>query len=282
MEIFEINPHIRYCRKLPKPNSSRLVRTYDCRIFFLLSGTCTFKIEERAYPLRENTLLYIPSGVPYRFDYKSTAPIELLIMNFDFDREHQHLQSPLQTQTPKSFDESNWIRVPSGLSFSEPICIENLSSVHPLLSETEKEYNRGDFLGKELASALLRQCLLEILRGKDQKANSEEVLTQRLKQYLTRHYTEEVSAEALGIRFGYHPYHLNRIFKKQTGTTLRQYLIEQRIHAAKSLLLGTELTVGEIAVEIGIADPAYFSYCFKKYVGISPTDYRGQKDIHYL
>lgn len=282
MEMFEINPHIRYCKKIPKPNGSSLVRTYDCRIFFLLSGACTFTVEDRIYPLKESALLYIPSGVPYRLNYETTDPIELLIINFDFDQSYRHIQKPLQTQASEKFNEADWIRVPPGLPFFEPICIENFSKVQSLLSETEKENACDDLFGKMYASALLRQILLEILRGKDQKSNTEESLSQQIKQYLNRHYTEEINAESLGIRFGYHPYHLNRVFKKQFGTTLRQYLIEQRICAAKGLLLGTELTVGEIASAVGISDQAYFSYCFKKCVGIAPTEYRNKKGIRYL
>ena len=44
----------------------------------------------------------------------------------------------------------------------------------------------------------------------------------------------------------------------------------------------TELSVGEIAAEVGISDQAYFSYCFKKSVGISPMEYRSKKGIRYL
>ena len=283
MEVFEINPHIRYCQKLTKPHGAHEVCACDCRIFYLLSGVCVFTVEDHAYSLKGNDLIYIPSGVPYRLDWdEKAAPIEMLSVNFDFDQGHRHLNKPLQTRPPQELDDAEWIRVPEGLPWGSPICIGNFTDVQTLLFETEKEIARGNIFGREYASSLLRQVLLEILRGKDRIANTEESLSQRIRQYLNRHYAEDVTAEVLGVRFGYHPYHLNRIFKKQIGTTLRRYLIDQRIRAAKNLLLVTELSVGEVAAAVGIPEQAYFSYCFKKCVGTSPREYREQKGIRYL
>ena len=282
MELFEINPHVRYCKTITRPHGASVVRAYDCRIFYLLSGRCSFTASDSAYLLGENDLLYLPAGIAYSLEYDTSAPIELLSVNFDFDQSHRHLQSPLQTQPPQSFVEDELIRVPSALPFLSPICLKHFSRVQSLLSETEKEIARGSLYAREYASALLRQILLEILRGRDRKRDTEDHLSQAIKQYLNRHYTEDITAESLGVRFGYHPYHLNRIFKKQIGTTLRQYLIEERIRAAKNLLLVTELSIGEIAASVGIPEQAYFSYCFKKCVGIPPSEYRSRKGVRYL
>ena len=282
MELFEINPYVRYCKIITKPHDARLVRACDCRIFYLLSGTCTFTLEEQICTLEANDLLYIPSCVPYRLDYDANTPIEMLIVNFDFDQSHNHLQKPLQTKLPSDPFNADFICVPQGLPFNAPVFIKDFSKVQPLLFETEKEITRDNRFSREYASTLLRQILLELLRGKDQKANTEETLTKQLQQYLNRHYAEDITAETLGIRFGYHPYHLNRIFKKQVGTTIRQYLIEQRISATKNLLLVTDLSIGEIAAAVGIPEQAYFSYCFKKCVGISPSEYRSKKGVRYL
>ena len=282
MELYEINPNIRYCEKITKPHGARPVVAYDSRIFYLLSGTCTFTIAGEAMLLSESDLLYIPSGCPYRLEYDVDAPIELIIINFDFDQSHRDIRKPLATHSEDDFSIEKLIAVPEDLPFRSPIRIESFTAVQTLLLEAEKETARGGLFGREYASTLLRQILLEILRGKDQKANSEELLSERIRQYLNRHYTEDITAESLGVRFGYHPYHLNRIFKRHVGTTLRQYLIEQRIRAAKNLLLVTDLSVGDVAAAVGIPEQAYFSYCFKKSIGISPSEYRNKKGVRYL
>ncbi|MNG37452.1 HTH-type transcriptional regulator YesS [compost metagenome] len=58
--------------------------------------------------------------------------------------------------------------------------------------------------------------------------------------------------------------------------TYGQYLMHIRMESAKELLRTTERKAFEIADLVGFADPNYFSFCFKKQVGISPKEYRSQ------
>ncbi|MFB8372381.1 response regulator [Paenibacillus taichungensis] len=66
------------------------------------------------------------------------------------------------------------------------------------------------------------------------------------------------------------------IFKKEVQLTFLQYLMQIRMEAAKELLRSTELKSFEIAGQVGFAEPNYFSFCFKKHIGISPKEYRKQ------
>lgn len=64
------------------------------------------------------------------------------------------------------------------------------------------------------------------------------------------------------------------LFKRETKKTFVQYLTELRMDKAMSLLTGTEMKTVQIAQEVGIPDPSYFSYSFKKSFGISPSQAR--------
>lgn len=66
------------------------------------------------------------------------------------------------------------------------------------------------------------------------------------------------------------------IFKKEVQLTFLQYLMQIRMEAAKELLRSTELKSFEIAERVGFAEPNYFSFCFKKHIGVSPKEYRKQ------
>ncbi|WP_405155491.1 response regulator [Paenibacillus sp. FSL K6-0108] len=66
------------------------------------------------------------------------------------------------------------------------------------------------------------------------------------------------------------------IFKKEVQLTFLQYLMQIRMEAAKELLRSTELKSFEIAGQVGFAEPNYFSFCFKKHIGVSPKEYRKQ------
>lgn len=75
---------------------------------------------------------------------------------------------------------------------------------------------------------------------------------------------------------GTHSKHLNAAFKKYAGVTVYEYLREERMTEAHALLLKTQLTVQDIAGEVGFTDSANFSTAFKKRFGASPREFRQQ------
>jgi AraC-like DNA-binding protein/ligand-binding sensor protein len=70
--------------------------------------------------------------------------------------------------------------------------------------------------------------------------------------------------------------HLSRVFRKTTGTTLEQYLIQQRMELAKRALLDPRLNVAEVAERCGFCNPAYFASVFKKHVKCTPREFATQ------
>lgn len=70
--------------------------------------------------------------------------------------------------------------------------------------------------------------------------------------------------------------HLSRVFRKTTGITLEQYLIQQRVELAKRALLDPRLNVAEVAERCGFCNPAYFASVFKKHVKCTPREFASQ------
>lgn len=94
-------------------------------------------------------------------------------------------------------------------------------------------------------------------------------------EYISSHYNEpEISvgtvAQSLNISEGY----LSHTFKKETDYTLLNYLTRYRIHKAMEMLKDCRVKVYEVAEQVGYRDIAYFSATFKKYTGLSPSEYQ--------
>ena len=70
--------------------------------------------------------------------------------------------------------------------------------------------------------------------------------------------------------------YFSRLFKKVTGDPPGVYFNRRRISRAGAMLLGSTLTVREIAVRLGYSSAYYFSNTFKKTTGQSPSEYRGR------
>ena len=67
---------------------------------------------------------------------------------------------------------------------------------------------------------------------------------------------------------------LNRIFKKTTGESPVDYLVNLRINKAYSLMKNSGLQISEVAYQTGFTDSNYFTRQFKKNTGLSPREYR--------
>ena len=79
-----------------------------------------------------------------------------------------------------------------------------------------------------------------------------------LKYRLETSFSEKLTLNDLAKQFGYHPVHLSRLFTERYGTTIHQYLIDQKITRAHWLLYSTDATVAEVAEMVGYKDPSAF------------------------
>ena len=78
----------------------------------------------------------------------------------------------------------------------------------------------------------------------------------------------------IASRLGYHSYYLNRVFKRNTGVTIHQAVIKEKIRIAKHLLSETNLPISDVASEVGFEERSQFCTVFRKYTGFTPTEYR--------
>ncbi|MHA6480998.1 response regulator transcription factor [Paenibacillus sp. strain BS8-2] len=99
-------------------------------------------------------------------------------------------------------------------------------------------------------------------------------VAEEIKQYVNKHYGEDLTRLSLAEIFYLHPDYLARIFKKETGISLGNYVIGARIAAAKGLLRTTPLSVFAVGKKVGYSNYSYFAKVFKQEVGMSPNEYK--------
>lgn len=92
--------------------------------------------------------------------------------------------------------------------------------------------------------------------------------------YVNSHYTEDISAKNLSEKFGYDEAYFCRRFKEATGTNAAKYIRYLRLENAQHLLRTSRESIRNIALKCGFSDICYFSSCFKRQFGISPTEFR--------
>ncbi len=111
------------------------------------------------------------------------------------------------------------------------------------------------------------------------RSNRNENLLSKVKDYVDRNYSENITLTSIAKNFGISSGYLSVLFNDHIGQNFIDYLTNLRIQNAKNLLKSTDLKIYEIADKVGYRDAYYFSTAFKKIVGINPTDYREKLNI---
>lgn len=107
-----------------------------------------------------------------------------------------------------------------------------------------------------------------------QLSDAKQSIAKILINYINSHYTEELDRKTLSEVVFLSPDHLARLFKKETGDTLINYITQKRVTIAKELLKHTDDPIYLVASQVGYDNYSYFSKLFKKETGLSPIDFR--------
>jgi AraC-like DNA-binding protein len=104
-----------------------------------------------------------------------------------------------------------------------------------------------------------------------------DVIDHRVKiaiSFIEEHLDRQLSLNEIAQYINVSPWHLCRLFKTATGTSVTQYLLVMRMERAKDLLENTCLRVKEIMNQVGIRDESHFARTFKKLFSMTPSQYR--------
>ena len=138
-----------------------------------------------------------------------------------------------------------------------------------------------EYLLKPIVRQEVAELLTRIKESLDQKNPDKQEVVQdiepsaidQIKQYLNENFTDsQINLTSVAQQFGFNPSYLSRKFKQEMGKSFIEYLIECRMEHAIGLA-GTNSKMFCTANAVGIPDPNYFSRCFKKYTGISYSEY---------
>ena len=96
----------------------------------------------------------------------------------------------------------------------------------------------------------------------------------KILNYLNTNITQKISIDDISKKFNYDKAYLMRLFKKEIGLTIVDYLNKIKIYNSLDLLKENNLTILNIALKNGFYNQEYFSEIFKKTIGISPKEYQ--------
>jgi len=149
----------------------------------------------------------------------------------------------------------------------KPIDYEELNTM--LIQFKEHKTNT-----KEKAELL--QIVKKVRDDKAIKENDEPKRLEVVREYIEEHIREQIHIDDLAKLLHLNSQHLMRIFKKETGQSIVEYITQRRITISSNLLKETDYTINFIADCVGCDNYSYFTKLFKRYTGFTPSEYRAQ------
>lgn len=248
----------------------RVLHSHDAfsEVLLILEGECSFFISGRLWKVKAGDLVFFNAGIAHD---QRTNPGQALVNYTVAVTGFQYNNCRPNCLLPDEVDPV----VPTGESFPQ------LKSMFQLIYRRLENYEVGsDQIAHYLTQALLAEIKALVAKQEAEipGERNEIPLATRVRAYLDENFCEDINLQGLATRFNISSYYLAHIFKDQFGYPPLQYILRRRIGLAQTLLITTDLPVGEIGARVGYANPSHFNMIFTKNVGISPRRYR----LNYL
>ncbi len=250
--------------RLPVPPT----RTSTHILIFLTSGQASMKIGFNSVKIHKNECLIVPTGQVFSYDKYEVN--EGFLCNFD----HNFLLGKIgSTDLLKDFE---FLTI-----WGNPFIKSNGEIAKYIAQSFQRilnEYVQNGLKNTNIIQSHLIAVLCELNEFYNPLSNSKSktavALTNKFKELLHQNIRSKHLVTDYASLLNVSPNHLNKTVKQITQKSTSKWIDETLILEAKVLLFQTTLPINEIAAELGMYDPSYFSRLFKKYVGISPSRYR--------
>ena len=226
-------------------------------ILYTQSGNGVLEIGGEAYPVPPGSILYIDCMERHRYAPADGKPWEFFWVHFNGATSEGYHQCFRSCSAPVVSDmEAHGVKE----------IMEQIVSVNRVKQQQNELINSG----------LLVELMTRIILRSAPKYTQAEIPAQMREviRFLERHFDQPLTLDALSDRFSISKYHLSREFKKYTGYSPLEYLIQYRVSRAKELLKGHDLSIAQISESVGIPAENHFCALYKSREGCTPRAYR--------
>ena len=225
-----------------KPHEIAHSKINFSEITFVIKGRLDYEINGQVVTIKENDCIYLSPG-----NYRSRHPLSQCdYASFNFDGDASSL-----------------------LPMHIPDCLN--SEIKLLINLCDVFMNKHFDWSNKIDSVL--ELIIKLLNDK-LSVSEENPIIIKIKRYVAENLQKKLSLSEICFNVGYSPNYCDTLFKKLTGTSIINHLINERIEKAKLLIAENILTLKEIGEAVGFDDYNYFSRIFKKRLGCSPKEYK--------
>ncbi len=266
---------------------NRVRKIYDHQFMYCFKGSANVIIGEEQYSVQKGDLIIIPPNTPHQLWFDPLVSGELYWFHCDFfyyeDREwHYDFYQNVDTYITL-FDNQllypEHIRVnpifKGGYQFPHFISTDSPDEIEYLFRRVIKIYMDKKF-DWQIESRICVLNILKYLISLDYKNSThrKHYFIDTIKNFITHNYYRKLTIKEICKHVQHNPEYVAKMFKRETGESINQYVNRYRINIAKKLFLEVDLSLADIAEMVGFNNEIYFSQVFKKCEGETPSKIR--------
>lgn len=264
-------------------NRSRDLHSHEFwELVFVYDGEGTHDTESSSLPLSAGDVIIVKPGTAHCL--VSAPEKELYVCNCLLsDRLFRQLLAELSPVTAE-YDFTLYPLLTDSQQFFHIFRPNDSNCIRNMFWTITHEYNHYSLISMDIITLTLRSLLLSLMRNYEyaskkisnpvtNNSDIDDIIT-----YLQINYRSPITLSMLSNHFHLSREYLCRYFKRVTGQTINQFLMEIRITHAKGLLLTTQYPISDIGAVCGIPTPGNFYKVFKKQTGLSPQAFRAQRN----
>jgi AraC family transcriptional activator of pobA len=243
---------------------------------YLTEGEAYMKVGYDTYKIYKDQMLIVPAGQVFSFEqYDESKFNKGFICVFHEDILLGKLFKP------KLFKDFEFLQVWGNPRID--LGAEKSKYAVQILHRLHDEFKSNGLLHIDIIQAQFIALLCEVNAAYQPLSNSKQAssvtLTNKFKELLAKHIHTKHLVTDYAALLNVTPNHLNKVVKSITEKSPTKWIDKTLVLEAKVLLYQTELSINEVANEIGIEDQSYFSRLFKKYEQITPLQFRKMIEI---
>ncbi|WP_019910532.1 AraC family transcriptional regulator [Paenibacillus sp. HW567] len=240
----------------------------------MLQGESIYHIDGNKTIFTEDEMILINSGVLHSCQVNEEMPYDALTIIFPFEL--------LKAANPDIEKYAYSINT-SSPEYAKLVAL--FKEIHPLFKKRSSQpyYQlKLNSVFYEILYILMFSFMIEKKPSLTVKSQKYWDRCQTIIQYIDDHYNEQLTLDSVSREYGISKEHLSRTFKEYMGTTFKKHLTRVRLFYVYQLLVYTDFSLLEIAMQAGFTDSRSLINCFKELYGITPQKYRKTLADHHL
>lgn len=220
---------------------------------YILSGCGTVQQDKTTFTAKSGDIYYLKKGRDQLYYSDPNNPWIKMWINFEGDLADKITQCYGLTEK---------------LHFHAP----ELKNYFIKMINISKSNIGAKAISEKIAIVFLK--IIQKIADAENKKPISESIGEKIKSYIDNINDYNINLEEISKYVYCSKSHAIREFRSKYGITPYEYILRKKFYAAKAMLKNTSLQIGDISEKTGFCDSHYFSYCFSKRFGISPSDYR--------